>query len=89
MCFSIKQAVIYRRVLINAVYSHGKFKLNANSNDRLELQKIDGSTLYDSLELSFNTVDKTSISKLSTIDILAFLKLESFGCKCIHNTRHT
>ena len=39
----------------------------------LKMQKVDGSTLYDSLELSFNTVDKTSILKLNNINILASL----------------
>ena len=69
--FYILQAGIDRRVLIHAVDINGKFKLNATSNDILKIQKVDGSTLYDSLELSFNTVDKTSISKGNNVDILA------------------
>ena len=36
----------------------------------MKTQKVDGSTLYDSFELSFNTVDKTSILKLNNIDML-------------------
>ena len=38
---------------------------------------MDGSTLYDSLELSFNTVDKTSILKVNNIGILASLNLKT------------
>ncbi len=34
------------------------------------MQKVDGSTLYDSFEVSFNAVDKTSILKINNIDIL-------------------
>ena len=44
--------------------------MNAMCNDILKTQKVDGSILYDSLELSFNTVDKTSILKVNNIDIL-------------------
>ena len=36
-------------------------------------QKVDGSTLYDSLELSFTNVDKTRMFKVHTIDILTSL----------------
>ena len=32
---------------------------------------MDGSTLYDSFELSFNTVDNTSRLKVTNIDILS------------------
>ena len=32
---------------------------------------MDGSTLYDSLELSFNTCDQTSILNINNVDILA------------------
>ena len=34
------------------------------------MQKVDGSTLYDSFEVSFNAVDKASILKINNIDIL-------------------
>ena len=36
----------------------------------LKIQRVDGSTVYDALELSFNSNAKTSILKLN-IDILA------------------
>ena len=36
----------------------------------MRIQNGDGSTLYDALELSFNTTDKTSILKNNNIDIL-------------------
>ena len=69
----ILQAGINNRILIKSVDINGKFKTNATTNDILNTQKVDGSTLYDSLELSFNTVDKTSILKLNNINILASL----------------
>ena len=52
---------------------NGKCKINATTNDILKIQKVNGSTLYDSLELSSNTVAKTSIFRIDTIDILASL----------------
>ena len=51
--------------------------MNATSNDILKIQKVDGSTFYDSFELSFNTVDKTSILKTNSIDILSSLNLKA------------
>ena len=39
--------------------------------------KVDGSTLYDSFELSFNTIDTTSIWKVDSIDIFASLNLKA------------
>ena len=64
-------------MLINAVDINGNFKLHATLNDILKVQKVDGSTLYDSLELSFNTVDKTIILKVINIDILESLNLKA------------
>ena len=64
VALSILLAGIDRRVQINTVDIDGKFKINAVSNDILKIQKVDGSTLYDAFELSFNNVDKTSILKL-------------------------
>ena len=64
MVLSSLQYGIGRRVLTNAVDINGKFKITGVSNDILKIQKVDGSTLYDALELSFNSVDKTSISKV-------------------------
>ena len=45
-------------------------KINATTNDILNTQKVDGSTLCNALELSFNTVDTTSILTTHIIDIL-------------------
>ena len=70
VALSTLQAGIDNRVLINAVDINGKFKLIAVSNDILKNQRVDGSTLYDSFELSFNPVDKTSISKTNNVNIL-------------------
>ena len=67
---SILQAGIDRRVLINAVDRNGKYKLNAITYDISKIQGVDGSTLYDDLELTFNTVDKTSMLELNHTDIL-------------------
>ena len=61
---SILQAGIDSRVLINTMDINGKIIINATSNDILKIQKVDGSTLYDSLEFSCDMVDKTSILKL-------------------------
>ena len=61
------------RVLINAVDINCNFQINATSNDILKIQKVDGSILYDALELSFNAVDKTSILKIHNIDILQYI----------------
>ena len=77
MFLSILQAGIDRRVLINAVDINGKFKINATTNDILKIQKVDGSIVYESLELSFSTVDKTSILKTNNVDRLASLNLKA------------
>ena len=53
--------------------------LNATSNDILNIQKVDGSTLYDSLTLTFNNIDKSSILKCNNIDILASLNLKALS----------
>ena len=45
----------------NTVDISCKFKINATTHDILKIKKVDGSTLYDALELSFNMVDQTSI----------------------------
>ena len=39
-------------------------KINGVANDILQIQKkVDGSIVYDTLELSFNSIDKASILK--------------------------
>ena len=68
---------IHNRVLTNAVYSNGKLKINATTNDILKIQRVDCSTLYDALELSFNMVNQTSILKVDKIDILASSNLKA------------
>ena len=70
MALGILQAGIDTRVLINAVDINGKFKLHAVSDDILKIQRVDGSILYDSFELSFNPVDKTSILRINNVNIL-------------------
>ena len=70
MALSNLQAGIDDRVLVNAVDINGKFKINAVSNDVLKIQRDDGTTLYDSFELSFNPVNKTSILTSNNVDIL-------------------
>ena len=64
------QAGIDNRVLVNAVDINGKFKISAVSNDVLKIQRVDGTTLYDSFELSFNPVNKTSILTSNNVDIV-------------------
>ena len=64
MTLAILQAGIDRRVHINTVDIDGQFKINAISIDISKIQKVDGTTLYDSFELSCHPVDKTSILKL-------------------------
>ena len=56
VALSILQAGIDNRVLINDVDINVKLKIHAISTDILKLQKVDASTLYDALELSFNNV---------------------------------
>ena len=58
------------RVLVNEVAINGMFKINDVSNDMLKIQRVDGTTLYDSFELSFNPVDKTNILKLNNVNSL-------------------
>ena len=53
------------------------FKINATSNDILKIQRVDGSLLYDALELSFNMIDKTSILKANNVDMLGTLNLKA------------
>ena len=36
----------------------------------MKIQRVDGITLYDSFELSVNTIDKTSILKLNNVNIV-------------------
>ena len=51
---SILQAGIYRRVLLSTVDINGRLKLHDTSHDILKSHKVDGSTLYDALDLAFN-----------------------------------
>ena len=63
-----------------AVDIQSKFKIKATSDDILKIQKIDGSILHDTLEISFNPVDKTSILKFNNVDIL-----DSISNKAVSN----
>ena len=73
------QAGIDRRVLISAFDINGRFNINAITNDILKIKKVDGALAYDVLEVSFNTVEKTSILKLNNVDILESLNLKALS----------
>jgi hypothetical protein len=65
---------INTRVSNSVVDIEGKFKITTSEdNNILKTQNIIGLTPYDALQLSFNTVDKTSILSVNTIDILQVL----------------
>ena len=68
---------IDRRGLINAVDSNGKTQINATSNDILKIQRVDGSLLYDALDLSFNIADTTIISNINNIQNFESLNLRA------------
>ena len=70
------QAGIDRRVLISAFDINGRFN-NAITNDILKIKKVDGALAYDVLEVSFNTVEKTSILKLNNVDMLSTLNFKA------------
>ena len=86
VALSMLQAGIDRRVQINTVDIDCKFEINGVSNDILKIQKIDGSTLYNALELSCNSVDKTSILKNNNVDILSSLNLKALASN-VYNKR--
>ena len=69
VALGILHAGINTRVSTNAVGSNGKVKINAVANGILRIQRVDGTTLYDSFELSINTVDQTSMFKLTNVNI--------------------
>ena len=71
------QAVTDRRVSINAVNIDGMFLIMLHQMI-LKIQRVDGSLLYDALELSFNMAAKTSILKNSNVDILESLNLKAY-----------
>ena len=68
MFLSILQAGIDSHIGSNLVDIDGKFQLLGESNDIFKIQKIDGSTVF---ELSYNSVDKSSILQNNNIYILA------------------
>ena len=70
---SMLQAAVDERVLSAAVDINGKLKLNAVSNDILNVQRVDESIWYDALELSFNSGDRASILNIHNIDILQYI----------------
>ena len=53
---------------------NGKFKTTTVSNDILKIQRVDGTTLHDSFELSLNTVDTTSIVTINNVNLLQDVK---------------
>ena len=57
---SILQAGMDNRVIINSVDINGTVKNYDTTDNILKIKKIERSTLYDSLELSINTVDQIS-----------------------------
>ena len=77
MFLSIVQAGIDRNVGSNVVDIDGRFKINRVSNDIFKIQKVDGSILYDALELSFNSIAKTSILNNNNIDIVASINTKA------------
>ena len=71
MCFLYTlQDGVTNRVLPNAVDSNGTFEIYTTSTGILKFQKNDGSILYDASELSFNSVDTSSLLNINNIDIL-------------------
>ena len=77
VCVSILHVGIHNRGLSNSFDINVKFNINATAEKILKTQKIEGSTLYDSLELACNTVDKTNILKVIYVDILESLNLKA------------
>ena len=49
----------------------------------MTIQRVDGTTLYDAFELSFNPTDKTSILNLNNVDIMS-----SINSKAVYNTAY-
>ena len=61
---------VNNRVLLNAVDSNGTFEIHTTSTGILKFEKVDGSILYDASELSFNSVDTSSMLNINNIDIV-------------------
>ena len=70
VALGVLQAGIESRVIINAVDINGKFKIHDVSNDILKIQGVDGTTVYDAFEVSFNPVDKTSTLATNNVNLL-------------------
>ena len=70
VAFGTLGAEIDNIVLMNAVDINGKFKISAVSHDILKIQRVDGTTLHDSFELSFNPVDETIIVAINNVNLL-------------------
>ena len=81
---SIWQAGINTCVLSNTVDSNGKFKITTSSDNNFKTQTNIGTTRYDALELSVNTIDKTSILTVTNLDIL-----QSVASKALASTVYT
>ena len=66
-------------MLINTVNINEQFTLHTTSDHTFAVQKLIGTTLCDSLEVPFNTVDNTSTLTASKIDILQSLHSKASG----------
>ena len=71
------QVGVNNSVLSMSVDTNGTYNTDATAYNILKTQHIDDSTLYDSLEVSFNTVDTTSMSKVNNVDMVASLSSTS------------
>ena len=52
-----------------------------------KVEKVDASAVYDALDLSFNTVDKTSKIKAEHVDIIASLNLKALY-SCVYTKQY-
>ena len=73
MCLAILHAGRDRRVLVKAVDTNGRLNIHDVSHGMLKIQKVDGPTLYDALEFTFNPVDKTSLCGLKKTKLIILI----------------
>ena len=86
VCVYVLQSGIDGRVLTNTVDINGQCNINATSNAIFNMQKVDVSILYDSLELSFSTGDNTSILNFNNNDIVPYLNLAALAVDVYNKT---
>ena len=77
VALSSLQVGVNRQVFIKLVDMNGKFKINDTSTDILNIQRVDGSLLYDALALAFTIADKTSIFQINNPNILESLSVKA------------